>query len=215
VRLSDDEVHDELVTLLIAGHETTAASLAWAFELLLQNQPVLERLRDSLAAGEDEYLDAVVKETLRLRPAASGIGRFVREEPLALDGYVVPTGTEVTASIECIHRRSDLFPEPEAFRPERYLGPHPPEAATWIPFGGGVRRCVGAAFASYEMATTIRRVLHRTELHPVGPPERSRPRGITPPTRLALARALRRGRRPLPGRSVRVEQVRPPRPRIG
>jgi cytochrome P450 family 135 len=209
--MSDDEVHDELVTLLIAGHETTASSLAWAFELLLRHPAKLTRLRRSLASGEDAYLDAVIKETLRLRPAAAGIGRLVVGEPFALNGYRVEAETEISPSIEAIHARPDLYPEPGEFRPERFLGEDTPGNTEWLPFGGGVRRCLGDRFAMFEMATTIRRVLERTELAPSGPPARGRVRAVTPPSRRALARSLRRGRRMVPANGVRVVQPRPPR----
>jgi cytochrome P450 family 135 len=211
--IADDKVLDELVTLLIAGHETTATSLAWAFELLLHTPSALDRLRETLAAGEPEYLEAVVKETLRMRPAASGVGRQVLARPFELGGRAIPAGTEVMASIETIHRRPDLYPQPDAFRPERHLAEGEVDPAAWIPFGGGVRRCLGAAFAAFEMKVAIGRVLVRAELRAAGPPERKRPRAITPPTRLAFARSMRRGRRPLPARGVRVVQVRPPRAR--
>lgn len=213
--MTDAELHDELVTLLVAGHETTATSLAWAFELLLRNPGALERLRAALAAGEEDYLDAVVKETLRLRPAAAGIGRLVCEEPLEVGGYLIPPGMEISPSIAGIHRRADRYPEPHAFRPERFLGPDAPDAHAWLPFGGGTRRCLGASFAMLEMRTVIRRVLERTRLRAVGRrPERSVRRGVTPPTPHALGRSLRRDRRPIPKRGARVVQSVPPSKRV-
>ena len=112
-RLSDAEVRDELVTLLLAGHETTATGLAWAFDLLLHAPAVHKRASE----GDSEYLDAVVKETLRLRPVIPGVGRVVREEPLVLDGYVIPPGVEINPSIRMIHRRADLYPEPASVSP--------------------------------------------------------------------------------------------------
>jgi cytochrome P450 family 135 len=178
--MTDRELRDELVTLLVAGHETTATGLAWAFELLLRNPPVLERLRASLAGGDATYLDAVVKESLRLRPVIAGVGRVVREEPFDLDGFVIPPGIEINPSIAAIHRRADRYPEPREFRPERFLGDDPPDTYTWIPFGGGVRRCLGASFALMEMRIVVRRVLERTRLEPVGDePEAVERRGIT------------------------------------
>ena len=200
--MSDEEVRDELVTLLIAGHETTAAALAWSFELLLRDQRVLRRLR---AAEDGEYLDAVVKEVLRLRPVATGVGRLVCDRPLEVGGYMIQPGVEVSPSIDGIHLRSDLYPEPRAFRPERFLGADPPETAAWIPFGGGTRRCLGASFAQFEMKVVIRRVLERTELRRVGRGrERVVRRTVSPPTPGAIGRSLRRGRRWLPRREVRV-----------
>jgi cytochrome P450 len=161
-RLSDREVRDELVTLLLAGHETTATGLAWTFDLLLHAPAVHERA----AAGEDEYVDAVVKESLRIRPVIPGVGRVVRGEPFRLNGYEVPPGMEINPSIRVIHRRADLYPDPRAFRPERFLGPDAPDTYTWIPFGGGTRRCLGASFAMMEMRIVLQRVLERTSLRP-------------------------------------------------
>jgi cytochrome P450 len=178
--MTDAELRDELVTLLVAGHETTSTGLAWAFELLLRNPPVLDRLRASLAGGEDEYLDAVVKETLRLRTVVPGVGRVVREEPFELGGYLIPPGIEINPSITAIHRRADCYPEPAEFRPERFLGPDTPDTYTWLPFGGSTRRCLGASFATFEMQTVIRRVLERAQLRPVGRrPEKRLRKGVT------------------------------------
>ena len=179
--MTDEELRDELLTLLVAGHETTATALAWAFELLLRNPLVLAQLRSSLADGDDAYLGAVVKETLRIRPVISGIGRVVRgEAPFEVGGFAIPPGVEINPSIAAIHRRADRYPSASEFRPERFLGPDPPDTYTWLPFGGGTRRCLGASFAEFEMRTVIRRVLDRTELRPVGRrPERGVRRGIT------------------------------------
>jgi cytochrome P450 len=165
-RLSDKEVRDELVTLLLAGHETTATGLAWALDLLLHAPAVHKRASE----GDAQYLDAVVKEALRLRPVIPGVGRVVREQPLILNGWVIPPGVEINPSIRVIHRRPDLYPDPGAFRPERFLGPDTPDTYTWIPFGGGTRRCLGASFAQMEMRIVLRRVLERCALRP-GDPE--------------------------------------------
>jgi cytochrome P450 len=177
--LTDQEVRDELVTLLVAGHETTATGLAWTFDLLLHTPRALERLRAELAADDYEYLDAVVKESLRIRPVIPGVGRVVRGEPFRLNGWTIPPGVEINPSIATIHRRPDRFPEPEAFRPERFLGPDAPDTYTWIPFGGGTRRCLGASFALMEMRTVVRRVLERTELRALAGPEKVQRRAIT------------------------------------
>ncbi len=178
--MTDSELRDELVTLLVAGHETTATGLAWAFELLLRTPRVLDKLRAELAEGSEEYLDAVVKETLRLRPVISGVGRVVRGEPFSLGGYEIPPGVEINPSIGAIHRREDRFPDPGAFSPERFLGADPPDTYTWLPFGGGTRRCPGASFAMLEMRVVIRRVLARTALAPATRrPEKGVRRGIT------------------------------------
>ena len=196
--LTDREVRDELVTLLVAGHETTATGLAWAFELLLRNPAVLERLRSSLARGDGEYLEAVVKETLRLRTVVPGVGRVVRGEPFELGDYLIPTGVEINPSIATIHRRPDCYPEPNAFRPERFIGEHVPDTYTWIPFGGATRRCLGASFATFEMQVVIRRVLERTRLEPAS---------------MRPEKRLRKGVTIVPKRGVRVLQREAPLPR--
>jgi cytochrome P450 len=164
-RLSDREVRDELLTLLLAGHETTATGLAWTFDLLLHTPRVLAQA----SQGDDGYLDAVVKESLRIRPVIPGVGRVVREEPFALDGYEVPVGVEINPSIRTIHRRGDLYPGPAEFRPERFLGPDAPDTYTWVPFGGGTRRCLGASFAQMEMRIVVGRVLERAALAAADP----------------------------------------------
>jgi cytochrome P450 family 135 len=174
--LTDREVRDELLTLLVAGHETTATGLAWAFDLLLHSPPVLERARER----DDEYIDAIVKETLRIRPVIPGVGRVVRGEPFSLNGYVIPPGIEINPSIRMIHRRADLYPDPEAFRPERFLADDAPDTYTWVPFGGGTRRCIGASFAQMEMRIVLQRVLERASLRPADPePEEVQFRAIT------------------------------------
>lgn len=164
-RLSDEEVRDELLTLLLAGHETTATGLAWTFDLLLHAPAI----RDRAAQREQQYLEAVIKESLRLRPVIPGVGRVVRRQPFDLNGYRIPAGVEINPSIRVVHRRGDLYPEPEAFRPERFLGSEVPDTYTWIPFGGGVRRCLGASFAQLEMRTVVDRVLERAQLRPAVP----------------------------------------------
>jgi cytochrome P450 len=176
-RLSDREVRDELVTLLLAGHETTATGLAWTFDLLLHHADVLSRARE----GDDRYTDAVVKEALRLRPVIPGVGRVVRGEPFRLNGYEIPVGVEINPSIRIMHRREDLFPDPGAFRPERFLVENPPDTYTWIPFGGGTRRCLGASFALMEMRIVVARVLERAvALRAADPkPAKVQFRGIT------------------------------------
>jgi cytochrome P450 len=159
-RLSDEEVRDELLTLLLAGHETTATALAWTFDLLLHAPAVLARATEL----DEAYLDAVAKESLRLRPVIPAVGRVVSGAPFALGEWLIPPGIEINPSIRGIHRRPDLYPEPGAFRPERFLGESPPDTYTWIPFGGGTRRCLGASFALMEMRLVLRRVLERSRL---------------------------------------------------
>jgi cytochrome P450 len=196
-RMTDREVRDELVTLLMAGHETTATGLAWTFDLVLHHPTVLGRALE----GDDAYLDAVIKEALRIRAVIPGIGRVVRGEPFRLNGYTVPPGVEINPSIRMMHMREDLYPDARAFRPERFLGVGGkpiPDTYTWIPFGGGTRRCLGASFALMEMRIVLRRVLERTALKPVDPElERIQFRAITQ----------------APRNRVRVIQDRPPGPR--
>jgi cytochrome P450 len=177
--MSDRELRDELVTLLVAGHETTATGLAWGFELLLRNTAVLERLRASFEEEDESYLDAVVKETLRVRPVVPGIGRVVRGDPFELGDFLIPDGIEINPSIATIHRRADCYPDPRAFRPERFLADDAPDTFTWLPFGGSTRRCLGASFATFEMRLVIRRVIERTRLKAVGRPEKGVRRGVT------------------------------------
>jgi cytochrome P450 len=163
--LDTGELRDQLVTLLLAGHETTATALAWAFDALFRTPRVLEKLEASLADG-DEYLDAVVEETLRIRPTVHDVGRRIGE-PLETPSHgTLDAGTAVFASVHLLHRRDDLFPDARAFRPERFLGEDRPSTYAWIPFGGGMRRCLGAAFAQFEMRRVLRTVLEHTELRP-------------------------------------------------
>jgi cytochrome P450 family 135 len=178
--MTDEELRDELVTLLVAGHETTATGLAWAFDLILRTPRVLHELERAVAEGDDPYIDAVAKEALRARPVIPGVGRVVRGEPFELGGYTLPPGTEINPSISVIHRRRDRYPQPTEFRPERFLGDDAPDTYTWIPFGGGTRRCIGASFALFEMRVVIGRVIERTRLETVGSrPEPVERRGIT------------------------------------
>jgi cytochrome P450 len=158
--LTDREIRDELVTLLLAGHETTATGLAWTLDLLLHHPQSMQ----FASQREERYLDAVVKEALRIRPVIPGIGRVVRGEPFDLNGYEVPVGVEINPSIRTIHRRADLYPNPSEFRPERFLTDDPPDTYTWIPFGGGTRRCLGASFALLEMRIVLARILERAAL---------------------------------------------------
>lgn len=160
-QMRSQEIRDELVTVIVAGHETTATALAWAFERLLRNPPVLDRLTQSLADG-DEYLDATIKETLRIRPVITDVGRRLTHD-IELSGYRIPAGALVMPAIAAIHFREDLYPQPEEFRPERFLD-HAPEPYTWIPFGGGVRRCIGASLAQLEMRVILRGILEHAQL---------------------------------------------------
>ena len=162
--MTDEELRDELVTLLVAGHETTATSLAWALERLVRHPDKLERLTVDVAAGKDEYLDAVVKETLRLRPVLAIVVRTL-QEPVEIGGYTLPAGVSVVPAIHLMHRRPDIYPDPKAFRPERFIE-QPAGTYTWLPFGGGIRRCLGASFAQFEMKQVLAEIVSRVELEP-------------------------------------------------
>jgi cytochrome P450 len=164
--MSDRELRDELMTLLVAGHETTATALSWAIELLARHPAELGQLESELSTGGDEYLDAVIKETLRLRPVIALVLRKL-VEPMEIGGRLLPAGVSVAPSIYLVHRRPDIYPEPERFRPERFLE-RPAGTYTWIPFGGGVRRCLGGAFAEFEMAVVLRELVSRRRIRPVG-----------------------------------------------
>ncbi len=176
--MDDSELRDQLMTLLLAGHETTATALAWSFDMLLRHPAQLARLREEVADGGEEYLRATITEALRLRPVVPLAGRRLGAD-LRADGVDLPAGTDVTPAIWLTHTRPDVYPDPLAFRPERFLE-NPPDTYSWIPFGGGVRRCLGAAFAEFEMRIVLRAVLGRCELRAASPrPERVGRRNIT------------------------------------
>jgi cytochrome P450 len=171
--LTDEELRDELMTALVAGHETTATALAWAFERILLHPAVYAKLsqevRDAggVSASPEKlaslpYLDATIKEVLRLRPVIPFVGR-VLQRPVSIAGYDLPAGTAVSACIYLAQRNPEVFPDPEAFRPDRFLQGQP-DPASWLPFGGGIRRCIGAAFALYEMKIVMGTILAHTEL---------------------------------------------------
>jgi cytochrome P450 family 135 len=162
--LSEPDMQDELITLLLDG--PTSTSLAWVFERLLRHPEKLARLTEEILGGEDEtYLDAVVKETLRLCPPVPVVVRRL-EAPMQLGGYEIPPGTTVAPCIHLLHRREDVYPSPRSFMPERFLD-KPAGTYTWIPFGGGVRRCLAASFAQVEMKRVIRTILQQVELEAV------------------------------------------------
>ncbi|HEX4805533.1 MAG TPA: cytochrome P450 [Conexibacter sp.] len=181
--LRDAELRDELMTMLLAGHETTATALAFAFDLLTRHPAALERLSDELAAAPEDgggpaYLDAVVTETLRLRPVIDANQRRLTR-PRVVAGWELPAGISVYPAIALVHRRPDLYPRPGAFRPERFLDGRA-ESYAWLPFGGGIRRCIGAALAQAEMAEAIRAIVARVELRPLRPrPDPVVLRGVT------------------------------------
>lgn len=170
--MTEDELRDELFTMLIAGHETSATSLSWAFSLVLEHPAVHARLADELAPyrrlpieqlgrvlAENAYLDAVIKESLRLRPILLDVVRCVKS-PITIAGYEIPTGAFLTPCIYLAHKRAASWPEPDTFRPERFLGGKI-DPYSWFPFGGGIRRCLGMAFALYEMKIVLGMTLLR------------------------------------------------------
>ena len=155
--MSDEEIRDELMTSLVAGHETTASQLAWAFEQLAREPRVTERLVQELDAGEgDEYLTATIQEVMRLRPVLPNAEPRLVKEPIEIGGVRYPPGVSLLACAYLVHRDPDIYPEPYAFRPERFVG-RAPGTYTWIPFGGGRRRCIGASFATQEMKVVDRK----------------------------------------------------------
>ena len=162
--MGDEELRDELMSLLLAGAESSATTLAWAFDFLLHDPVALDRLRSELEREDEDYLEAVLQETMRLRPVPHMTGRQLAS-PMKVHGYTLPTGTTVAIPAYLVHHRPDLYPDPETFRPERFLN-QAPGAFTWVPFGGGARRCVGASFATLEMKSVISTVLRRVSMRP-------------------------------------------------
>jgi cytochrome P450 len=169
--MTDKELRDELMTMLVAGHETTAISLAWTVERVARHPRILDRLREEALEGGDEYADAVIKETMRLRPILSIVLRKLKE-PMEIGGRELPAGVTVAPCIYLAHRNPEVYPEPLRYRPERFLE-QPAGTYTWFPFGGGVRRCIGASFALFEMRVVLQALAVRMSLRPADPrPER-------------------------------------------
>ncbi|HXB14701.1 MAG TPA: cytochrome P450 [Solirubrobacteraceae bacterium] len=177
--MSDQELRDELITLVLAGHETTAHSLAWAFERLLRTPHAYARLREEVrSGGGEDYVEATIHEAMRSRPVIPIVGRRVRV-PWRLGPWRLPAGAPVLVSVLLLHHRADLYPRPGEFRPERFLDVKP-GTYTWIPFGGGIRRCLGATLAMAEQRVVLRAVARRTDLEAADPaPERPRHRNVT------------------------------------
>ena len=180
--LSDEEIRDELMTLVLAGHETTANSLAWTVERLVRNPEPYERLRELSRNGspedKDAYVEATIHEGMRVRPVIPVIVRLVKK-PWRLGDYVVPAETPIAVSIAALHHRPDVYPDPERFQPERFLG-NKPGTYTWIPFGGGIRRCLGASLAMAEQRVVLEAIAQRTDLAPSRPSsEWPRQRNVT------------------------------------
>jgi cytochrome P450 len=159
--MTDSELRDELVTLLLAGHETTATSVAWAVERLVRHPQKLRRLLQEIDSGGEEYMNAVVNETLRVRPVVPIVVRLLQDE-LQVGSYRLPAGTRVVPSIYLTNRNPRVYGDAEQFRPERFLQDGP-ETFSWIPFGGGIRRCIGASFAQLEMKLMLRTMLEELE----------------------------------------------------
>ena len=177
-RLSDKEIRDDLVTLVLAGHETTATTLAWVVDLLLHHPEALNRVRGEAFSGQNEYTEAVINETLRLWPPAPITGRMTAGR-YQLGGYTLEPGTRIVLLLDVVNRDPDAYPDPDEFRPERFLGTRPQPSA-WIPFGGGIKRCIGAAFAMCEISTVLHTLLREGELEavsdrPESPPWRAAP----------------------------------------
>jgi cytochrome P450 len=196
--MTDKELRDELVTLLVAGHETTATALAWAFELLFRHDSARRKLIEEIRNEDgDEYLEAVITETLRLRPVVAQVSRRLTA-PVQLNGYTIPAGTLLAPSIYLVHRRPDIYPEPDSFKPERFLG-KPPQTYTWLPFGGGVRRCIGASFATLEMRVVLKTILSHAELRAASTePEPPTQRAVTFAPKHGAMAVLEQLRRPAP-----------------
>jgi cytochrome P450 len=174
--MPDQEICDQLVTLLVAGHETTATALAWTLELLTHHPAALARLGDG---SDPAYVKAVINESLRLRPVVPLAGRRLAS-PLTVDGNELPAGTDVTPAIWLAHTRPDVYPDPLAFRPERWLEGSAPPGYAWVPFGGGVRRCLGAAFAEMEMRVALSTMLRLVRVEAAtAEPERVARRNVT------------------------------------
>jgi cytochrome P450 len=193
--MSSQELRDELMTMLVAGHETTATSLAWAFERLARSPRVLGRLVEELDSGDETYLTATIQETLRRRPVLPNVEPRLVKRPFEVGGRMYPVGVCLVPNAYLLHHDADIYPDPYEFRPERFLD-EPPGTYTWIPFGGGRRRCVGASFALLEMRIVLRSVLSACELQAgAGGAEPTRRRNITIRP-AAGARVRLRGRRP-------------------
>jgi cytochrome P450 family 135 len=175
-RLTDEELRDQLVTLLLAGHETTATALAWTLYELGSDPTQLARAREAAVTGDDDYLEAVLKEAMRLHPVIPMVVRTLMQ-PVTIAGWDLPAGATVGPSILLSHARADNHPDPERFDPTRFVGKNPP-VNTWIPFGGGVRRCIGAGFSLMEGVVVLREILSSYDVTAVGR-DRPKVRNIT------------------------------------
>lgn len=189
-RLSDEELRDQLVTLLLAGHETTASALAWALHEVGRDPEQRRRAAEAARTGDDTWLEAVLKESMRLHPVIPMVVRTLLR-PVTIGGHDLPAGATVGPSILIAHARGDNHPDPEVFRPERFIGHNPP-TNTWIPFGGGVRRCIGAGFSLMEGVAVLREVFAAYDVEALGP-DRPKVRNITSvPSKGSRVRVARR-----------------------
>ncbi len=179
--MSDEELRDELLTLVLAGHETTANSLAWTFERLLRTPAAYDRLREELRSDSedaDAYVEATIHEAMRNRPVVPITGRRVKA-PWQLGEWRLPENAHILVSVALLHHREDVYPDPFNFRPERFLGVRP-GTYTWVPFGGGIRRCLGATLAMAEQRVVLRAIIRRTDMEAPDPrPERVLHRNVT------------------------------------
>jgi cytochrome P450 len=202
--MSREEIRDELMTALVAGHETTASELAWAFERLAREPRVLRRLHSEIDDGNgDAYLTATIQEVLRRRPVLPQAAPRLVKKPVEIGGWRFEPGVVLAASAWLVHHDPDIYPDPFDFRPERFLE-EPPGTYTWIPFGGGRRRCLGASFAMLEMKVALRAALRRYTIEPASELERTRRRAITiSPRRGARVMLLARSAQPATGPGVR------------
>jgi cytochrome P450 len=168
-----------LVTLLLAGHETTATALAWAFHELARQPDQLRAGQVAADEGDDDYLEAITKEAMRLHPVIYQVGRRLTET-VEVAGYRLPRGTTLMAAIGLVQSDEQHFPGAGVFRPQRFLSDNPPAPGPWIPFGGGARRCIGAGFSLLEATEILRAALTRYDVHAVRPrPETAQPRNVT------------------------------------
>lgn len=165
--MSQQELRDELMTLLVAGHETSASTLAWAFARLTEEPAVLARLADAVDADDDAYVTATIQETLRRRPVLPNVAPRLVAKPIEVGGWAYPEGCCLVPNGYLIHHDPEIYPDPYAFRPERFLDEQP-GTYTWIPFGGGRRRCIGASFAMLEMKIVLRSILTACRLSSTG-----------------------------------------------
>lgn len=196
--MSRSDIADELLTLLAAGHETTATTLAWALERISRHPEVLVRLQDEVVAGGGEYRQATCLEVQRTRPIIDLAGRHVYAPTFSLGPWVIPAGSSVVVAIDRVHERPDEFEDPHRFDPQRFIGRRPP--AAFMPFGGGLRRCAGAAFAAVEMDVILRTILRHFIIEPTNAPaEKIRSRGIANTPKDGARVTLRRRVTPLGG----------------